>query len=56
MSESGLLIQIHPPSTKDNKKGKQKELENSTELIYERQVTSSCINEGNENSGDKQKT
>ena len=55
MSESGLLIQIHPSSTKDNKKGKKKELENSTKLIYERQVTSSCINEGNENSGDQQK-
>jgi hypothetical protein len=55
MSESGLLMQIHPPSTKDNKKGKKKLLENSTKFIYERQVTFSCINEGNENSGDKQK-
>ena len=47
MSESGLLLQLHPSSTKDNKKSKKKELENSTELIYERKVTSSCINERN---------
>jgi hypothetical protein len=47
MSESGLLLQLQPSSTKDNKKNKKKELENSTELIYERHVTSSCINEGN---------
>ena len=47
MSERGLLLQLHPSSTEDSKKNKKKELENSTELIYERKVTSSCINEGN---------
>jgi hypothetical protein len=47
MIESGLLLKLQPKSTKDNKKNKKKELENSTELIYERHVTSSCINEGN---------
>ena len=46
MSENGLLLQLHTSSTKDNKKSKKKELQNSTELIDERKLISSCTNEG----------